>query len=143
MSKISKKSNAVQLSPEEAARAKAAVLLQIELQKESLEKQAAELKAELVEYVKETGTTDLGAYNVVKGEAKPKANFGDATDNAKKRIIEQLTAELPGFKKIKEELDWEKIYYAIPVNPSVKNALALRSVAFDLVNTYTFRKQKA
>ena len=135
--------NAVQLTPEEAARAKAAQLLQLELQKAEIEKQAATLKEELTAFVKETGTTELGAYNVTIGEQKPKIVLDDLTDNAKKRIIEQLMTELPDFKKEpKAELDWEKMYYALSVNPAVANALKVRGLEFQLVTNYTFRKAK-
>lgn len=135
-----KRGTAVQLTPEEAARAKAATLLQLELQKADIEAKAAELKAELTEYVKESGNTDLGAYTVTIGEQKPKIKLDHLTANAKTRIIEQLMAELPDYKKEKVELDWEKIYYALTTSPAVANALKVRSLEFDLVSSYTFRK---
>ena len=138
-----KRGTAVQLTPDEAARAKAATLLQLELQKADIEQKAAELKAELTEYVKETGNTELGAYTVTIGEQKPKIDLDHLTGNAKSRIIEQLMAELPDYQKApKAELDWEKIYYALPTSPAVANALKVRNLEFNLVQSYTFRKAK-
>lgn len=138
-----KRGTAVQLSPEETARAKAAELLQLELQKAEIEKRTAELKTQLTNWVQETGQTDLGAYNVTIGAQKPKIKLDGLTDNAKDHLLKQLLTELPDFKKEpKQELDWEKIYYALAVNPAVANALKVRNLEFELVTSYTFRKVK-
>lgn len=117
-------------------------MFNLEAEKADMERQIELLKAELTAYVKESGNTDLGVYNVTVSEAKPKINFGAATDNAKKRIIEQLMSELPEYVKEKREPDFEKMYYALSTQPAVANALKVRSLEFDLVTGYTFRKVK-
>lgn len=135
-------SNAIPLSPRELALANARKLLQLEIEIAEKGKEAQAIKDELQAYVKETGDKDLEVYNVTESEAKPKLNFGELTDNGKKRVLEILTAELPDFVKSKQELDTEKMYYAMSSTPLVANTLKAHGLSFDLVKTLTFRKVK-
>lgn len=139
---MKKATNAVQLSPLETARVKAQMMLDLDNKKAELEAQINAIKEELKAFVKESGERDLGVYTVTESEAKPVLNFGSLTANAKSRVLEQLSQELPDYLKSKTELDIERLYYAMPSTPAVVNALKVRNLEFDLVATLAFRKVK-
>lgn len=135
-----KKATAVQLTPAEDARAKAALMLQISKQIEDLETKKEELRSTLTEYVKTTGDTALGSYNVVIGEPKPAIDWGGLTANMKAGVEKTLMAELPDFVLTTQKLDVPSLYFAQANNATVRNAMTVRNLGFKLEATYTFRK---
>ena len=136
------KKAAAPATPREVALAKARRLLELDGIKSAAEKEAEQLKSDLLDYFKDTGENDFEVYTVSQSEAKPKLDMDALTDNMKKRVTAQLMSELPDFKKIKEDLDIEALYYAMPSNPAVANALKVRNLEFKLVSTYSFKKVK-
>ena len=135
-----KTANAVQLTPEELAKAQAQILRQLNDQKAEIEAEIERVKSELITYVKDTGQTELGAYKVSIGEQKPKVNFGSLTANQKERVDKEIKASFPDYVQSKESVDYEGMYYAMKTQPAIGHMLNSLGVSFDLVSNYTFRK---
>lgn len=131
-----------ELTPAQAAREKAARIVELEALAKSYKDQADALKTELTEYVVETGDTDLGALIAEKRNAKPAIDFGDMTPKQKGYALEQLQAELPEFVVSKRELDVEKMFFALGTTPTVVNALKVRGLQIVQKETIAFKKPK-
>lgn len=131
-----------QLTPAQLARQKAAYVVELELTAKSYKDQAEQMKAELTEYVVETGDTDLGALIAEKRNAKPAIDFGDMTPKQKAFALEQLQKELPEFVAEKRELDVEKMWFSLGTTPAVVNALKVRGLQIVQKETIAFKKPK-
>lgn len=131
-----------ELTPAQAAREKAARIVELEALAKSYKDQVDALKTELTEYVVETGDTDLGVLIAEKRNAKPAIDFGDMTPKQKGYALEQLQAELPEFVVAKRELDVEKMFFALGTTPTVVNALKVRGLQIVQKETIAFKKPK-
>lgn len=132
----------VERTPAQIARDKAAWVVAKEVELKSLKDTIDALKAELTEYVVETGDTDLGALIAEKRNAKPAIDFGDMTPKQKAFALEQLQKELPEFVVEKKELDIEKMWFSLGTTPAVVNALKVRNLQIVQKETIAFKKPK-
>lgn len=131
-----------ELTPAQDARNLANRIVELEAAAKTAKEQADELKAQLIEYVVETGDTDLGALIAEKRNAKPAIDFGDMTPKQKAFALEQLQKELPEFVVEKRELDVEKMWFSLGTTPAVVNALKVRNLQIVQKETIAFKKPK-
>lgn len=118
----------------------AALIAELEAQKADLDKRIKEIKERLIVYIEQTGQKDLGALVAEQRQGKPKINFGDLTPKQKKFVMENLSAALPDFLVTSTELDVEKLFFALPSNLSVQNALKANGVEITQESTWAFKK---
>jgi hypothetical protein len=115
-------------------------VLELETKKSEIEQLIKDHKAEILKYVEETGERDLGALVVEQRQGKPKLDFGNLTPKQKKFVLENLSAALPDFMVTSSELDVEKLYFAMPGNLTVQNALKANNIAIVQEATWAFKK---
>lgn len=127
-------------TPAEQAKMQAAMIVELESRKADLEKQIKSLKEDLVQYVEKTGEKDLGYLVAEQRQGKPKIDFGDLTPKQKKFVLENLNTALPDFMVTTTELDVEKIYFALPSNVTVQNALKANNVTIVQEASWAFKK---
>lgn len=126
MAKARTTANAVQLSPAEAARAKAALLLMLRSEKAKIEDQIEQAEADLRAYAAESGETVIGPVVCYNRPTQPSMKAA-VTGKAFERIKEELLNLVPSHY-VKRSLDVPSIAAAITSDHGLSAILTTKGV---------------
>lgn len=128
------------LSPAEAAAAKAARILDLRSQAETLSLEAAKLCEELAEYCDEVEIKSgelIGSVQAIRRAQPVKLDGDGLTKKEVDYAKEQLLSQLPEFGKT--TLDTTRMYNALATHPTLKFILNEKSLTLSQQTVWTFK----
>lgn len=125
----------VQLSPSEAARARAATIVKLRQQKTELEAQLKEQEDLLRSYVLETGEKQIGPLMAYERMNPPKLE--GASGKALEAHTSQLAKQFPDYTQIK--LDLSEMLAAWDTDVNLRNAFQARGLSIDRQSQWYFK----
>lgn len=133
------RNKAVELSPEEALKAKAANYITLYNEKKAIESELETLKEELCLAAKNDPDFNFELVTISKSTGKPKFDFGSLTKKAQEHVIAKLKEDLPDFVVSKSDLDVERLFFAMSTNAAIQNALKVHGIKIVDSESYSIK----
>lgn len=132
-------SKRVVLSPEEAARARAAHILELRKQIDELENELDQETQALTDYVLATGETDFGQLVAIQRLNPPK--LVGASGKTMEAHVAQLILQFPGY--VLQKLNLTGMLAAWETDHNLKNALKARFLEIKRESSWSFKAAKS